>query len=238
VPRDTIELTTPRIYRREGAYRNELLSDGRPLDAGSAMLLANELNWLVQEAAGPRQLVNDSGPGAIVLGNSDWNDLNEVVPPASERTSTAQEIAWAQSTARCYGPFAAVIDRRGEDGVLYPRNVRVAVRAKGDGSNPLKLYVAITATRRPPSDGYIDMHTATITAASEATLFDDAASDLEMWRLPTVARTSPAPLIAHDGDGEPTFVPVSEFYVWFAWKASGASPAYVTTLSAWELPPA
>ena len=244
--RDTLS-STARIYRRPGltsSYTTQspaLIGDGYPLDAGTAMILANDLNHLQSECA-PRQLVNDVGPGALVIVNSGWSGLNETVPDAADRTATAQAIAWGATTARCYGPFPAVIDRLDTDGRLCPRTVRFAVHAKGDGANDLTVYVSMTSTRRPPSDGNLGIFSATLMDNSGVTrLFDDVTSDLVVRGLPTVRR--PETFTIGGGEAGGPLMGVSgylrqpEFYLWCGYLAGGASPAYITSIAAWELPP-
>jgi hypothetical protein len=240
VARDTLDSgSSARIYRRHVANSQlvgRLLGDGRPYDAGTAMLLASELNHALSECA-PRQLVNDTGPGALVIVNDDWGGLNETVPPGSERAGRAhQEIAWSPTTARCYGPFPAVVDRLRSDGRLCPRSVRAAVRAKGDGANTLKVWIAATATRRPPSDGYLAFKAATLVSTTETVLFNGASSsDLEWDGLPTVRAPEPMNTVGEAADGG--YVDEPRFYLWVGYKAGGATSAYITAVSFWELRP-
>jgi hypothetical protein len=247
MPRDAIE-STARIWRRDPttesvapARRGTLLEDGSPYDAGSAMLFASELNHLMSECA-PRQLVNDSGVGSVVVGGGDWsgyggvNDwsgLNEPTP--GDRTYGEQVIAWSRSTARCYGPFPAVIDRIGDGGMLAPRSVRCAVRAYGNGAANTLVLIAATATRRPPSDGYLAARTDTILAAAEETLFGTEALDLTWSSLP--AQPRPEPTDTTGSGGVPGVVQVPEFYLWLGYLSTSATPMYITTVSFWELPP-
>jgi hypothetical protein len=236
VARDSIKSgSSARIYRRAAADMGGLLSDGRPLDSGSAMRLASEINHLISECA-PRQLVNCHGPGSVVVVNSDWNDLNEQVPDATARSGYEHmEIAWSATSAMRFGPFPGVRDRPADEGAMLLRKVRAAVRAKSDGTNTLSVYVAATATKRPPSDGYLAFRKATMTSSTAATLFDSALTDLDLRGVPAVSRPEPVSALGEQAVGG--YVEVPEFWLWLGYKHAGATPAYVLSVAFWELPP-
>ena len=212
-------------------------SDGAPLDAGTAMIVTNNLGVLHRESG--QQLVSDLGPGTTVFVNgAGWSTFSdEDIPDAGVRTRQEQEIAWNREVSRRYGPFPLVVDRLMADGTVRPRKVRFTVRAFSDGTNTYSLYVAATASSAPPSDGYLDLKKATFTSASvtnygAGTGMTGPTLDLDFSAAGLAIQDVPCGPPDDSGAGTAR---VALVYLWLGWKAVGTCGWHA--VSAWEMAP-
>lgn len=231
MPRDIGLIASDSRYIKHpaAAAADSFVKDGRPIDAGTAHVITNNLNVLHRESG--RHLLTWLGPGDISQPTSNgWSALNEEIPDSAHRTTTETEIAWnvfasTQPTAVCDGPF--FIGKGREDlSSTYGANLNLLSRVRfwlswySDGAASFKAYFAATAGPAPPSSGYIALATATTTSAT--LVHTSATLDLtSAQRRPWQSGASGA----SDCD---------EVYLWLGWRWAAAPNGWLSC-SAYEV---
>lgn len=215
------------------------LYNGQSLDAGTGMLVTQNISALHRESA--RHLVSDIGPGALSYDKDfGWTTFSdEVIPNASERTGSHQHIAWNRGMARRYGPLLVLADRIDSSGEPRARKVRCCVRAYSDGVTVMPIYVAATATDAPPSDAYLAFATCTVTSATAADYGkgtsmsgDDLDLDFALVGVRPTARACGPTTDAGAG-----VVDVAQVWLWLGWAPPASATLGILAFSAWELAP-
>lgn len=131
-----------------------LLRDGNPVDAGTEMMIRNNLAHLAEESL--RQIFVDTSVAQPSTSNTDgWTSLVDEAPPTGDAAwsrAPHQLISWDQRTANCYGPLPLVADRTVPsgtgpgDGAITFRKLRIRIDANCDGAST--FYVALTVGDR------------------------------------------------------------------------------------------
>lgn len=150
---ERLSTTAPR-YIKHPAHGEGWAGDSVPMDAGTAMILDNNLSHLSNESL--RHWGSALGPGsnvsaATVNGSTGYDDIESYVTDAFG-SSAAKVVAWDVRTSFCFGPFALIQDRPLARGGYGPRKVRVAARCAVTGAAVFRVAAALTATPTPPND--------------------------------------------------------------------------------------
>jgi hypothetical protein len=241
--RETLSASAPKYHKHPAAGNAaSYVRDGMPVDAGTWSRVINNLSVLRWE--GVRHVLTDIGPGDITINEAgDWDGLSEDVPDEDQRSGVAyQEISWrlvgngatgTSTNCRVYGPLPVVFDRAAIDTgpEHYARAYRVEVHAYG--TTDFRMYAALTAGFRPPSEGTLafdyDDCTGTSAAAPETLRFD---------LIPVLQSGDREPETRHSSgssDDGSSVVHVVEAYLWIGWHLSAAGTSGWLAASAWEL---
>lgn len=241
--RETLSSTAARYHKHPPAgSASSYVANGKPVDAGTWSRAVNNLSVLRWE--GVRHCFSDVGPGNVAVNEDlDWGGLAESVPDADQRSGVVhQEIAWrvigasdATTSCRVYGPLPVVFDRAAVDTgpETYARGYRVEVRAYGDSD--FRVYAALTASLRPPSEGYLALGYADCTGTTAAAPESPA---LRFDLVPLIQAGTQQPETRHSSaaaDDGSSVVHVVECYLWIGWKLQAAVTAGWLSASAWEL---
>jgi len=151
---DRINEASPK-YIKHPAATSGFWQDGETLDAGTAMIITNNLSHLAME--GCRQLVTSLGgnldpPQDDLTGYTGITDVGEPVNLAT--APDEQQISWTQRTAYRFGPFLIPADKDITIDRKSLRKVRVLLDLYIDSGN-LNGYLYLTSTPARPSAGYI-----------------------------------------------------------------------------------
>lgn len=150
------EDTEPRAYYAPGDP-NTPWRDGRPLDAGRAHVLANDLSHYCAESL--RHLVCSVHPGGYDTNPSKtliyaWGTVNDVGPYAVVGDPDGPSaIPWNQLTSMRFVLPHSVRDRPRKARGLALRRVRVSVDCDCELEDGARLFVALTAGRARPLEG-------------------------------------------------------------------------------------
>lgn len=223
------------IKHPAGSSGNSWLSQGDPIDAGTAHIVDNNISHLDAECM--RHLVWDHAIGA--LANTDGWDANYSDSPNAAGGTDALPwcIAWDYRTARSYDLPAQVADRDLLDGGLGLREIRVEIYADVSMGTNLYLFAALTPTDAPPTEGAIALATAYGTLEAPLSVSgsgllrieivlrteNPAGPPLEAWRTGTTTAQ------------EQTSVPVHGGYLWVGWHSDSALNE-IHSISAFEMP--
>lgn len=137
---------------------DETLRAGEALDAGTIMLLTNNLSVLQKENT--RQLVScftHFVPPKASTVNNYYTGLTDIDPPPDPTTASINaQISWDKRCSVMFGPFFSVRDRQLSSGLIATRDVKITIDYYNKTASPtLDLYCAITTTEEPPTTGYL-----------------------------------------------------------------------------------
>jgi hypothetical protein len=131
------------------------LSDGDSFDAGSAMIISNNLAHLQYESC--KHLVNCTGDVYPPQDDaSNWTGVNDEASVADPDSQIEEiQIAWTRKTSLVFGPFSIPQDREISDGRKALRKVVVYVGTYNGSGTALKLYCYLTPNKNSPAYGYL-----------------------------------------------------------------------------------
>lgn len=215
---DRIDTTNPRYIKHPNGS-STMWDDGETLDAGSAIIIANNIAHRGVESC--KHLVMCISP-EIDCPQDDRRgygaDYTGVTAPSDYGVATDEnQISWARGVAQMFGPFFIPADRDEN----YLRKVVVKLELY-NASGTVYGYCYLTNNNQPPVNGYVAKST-----------FNSSATG-EISQTVTLTSTSAAlPNWAMIGqEGNPS-VAVFRVYLWVGlrWTASGGN---CSSISAFE----
>lgn len=224
--------------------------DAKAIDAGSAMILDNNLSHLSHESC--RHIGTAMGPGELDAGqngtwtgspapeNRSYDDVPYREPPTTGggTVKAAELVAWDERTCHEWGPFPAIQDRPLPNGGYGPRKVRVSVHVSTDSDGLLWLVAALTDSPDPPDVSHLVMATAagTIDNADPVPLSGgEAIYDLDLEAPDPVAADAVETCRADGAHGSVTTT-IAELYVWLGfYRGAGSPPVRVHGASVYEM---
>lgn len=219
------------IKHPAGSATNDL-QDGRPLDAGSAQIIDNDLTVLARENvrhlvwdAGfgkPKSLLSDSGRG--YAGLDDIQGAPDSTEYGSDNLWAA--ISWDPRTSRHYGPIFCVDDRSMADVGFGLRSIRVDVDCSSATGSSLTLFVALTNGFQYPNEGRLVFLSTTPGAGRSVKTFT--------LSMATILESRASRRCRPNGGGATTYSQVLEVFLWVGWRATDANDA-VLAISAFEI---
>ena len=138
------EATNPR-YIKTPPITQQTYADGEPLDAGTAMILTNNINHLSIESC--KNLFNCLQPNIDISGNQEGGYYAGFpVKEVSTNTVLQEEqphtlISWGENTALRFGPFLSPFDGR-----------KLLVKLGIFNGNQTDVLVYITRNAAPPTE--------------------------------------------------------------------------------------
>ncbi len=197
------------------------VSDGEPLDAGTGMILANNISHLEYESC--KHLFNATGdiypPQDDSSGWTGIGDGSAVVGTPSVQVDELQ-ISWDRRTSMVFGPFVIPQDRELSSGLRSLRKVVVHAGTYNGAGTELKIYAYLTPNKNNPSVGYYSKATTTTSAVGKVY------KRLEL--TPTAPALENYTVPAEDGNT----VQVRQVYIWVGFKLPTGSD--VLSVSAFE----
>lgn len=218
------------------------LEDGDPLDAGTSIILANNINHLAYESVRP--IADDWYTDAVggKASASGYTSLIDATAPTGAALQNWNKISWSVDPgvnttlgcARCY-PLVLIADAippYGTDPTF--RWIRCHIRAKSGASNSLQIAVAITPWNTSPIRGVLwaprsDSSTFWTTVSTSETSY---VIDLQPEVI--VDGNFPRETVRSENEGpNNTINHVFMGLLWFGWYATNASD-YWRSFSAYE----
>ncbi len=224
--------TPPGQYRKVPPLADSWLADGRPIDAGTAMIIDSNLSHLSYESL--RHLVMMPGIGGMKGAGNCWNNLADgapPAPPAGTTTALEAEISWDRRCARRYGAFPGIQDRAVTTGGAALRSIKFRVYALSGvvttGTGTLTMYVAVTRSSAPPDLGYLafekfNINVTTNTAFEKSLVIPEGLTGgMAAWRCRA------------DTSHGSVMVEVPEFWCWVGALSTHANDVWTST-NVWE----
>lgn len=241
-------MTNPPRYIDHPPVASSLLANGKPIDAGTEMILRNDLAHCAEESL--RHLVTDGNPQFDTKGSTTtdgWDGLSDASRPTGGGgwASDGTLISWDQRVALSYGPLNLIPDHTitategavtGTTGGRTIRKMRVRIEANfahiGD-----TIYVALTCGEgQTPADGIIAGCFATYIAVAASTIYvtlDLACGALAESLATTHAPCRPGGTSVHGASDISTIMG----FLWVGRNAgvSVASSITIYSVSCWEI---
>ena len=227
-----LSTTAPR-YIKHPAAASAWVQDARFIDAGTAMMIDNNLSHLSHESL--RQLAAMSGPGSLTasqngtwvtaIGTRAYDDVEPTTTAASHPIK-ATLIAWDARVSRRIGPIVAIQDRLLATGGYGPRKIRVYARCELSAGT-MHVLAAMTPTESPPNTG-------TLVFAGEL-VAGTSTVDIDLECPSTIQPVSPWTARPSTGRGAVSH-PVAEFYVWIGWCLHAGGSGAIRSISVLEMP--
>jgi hypothetical protein len=205
-------------------------ADGDSLDAGTAHILDSNISHLAAESC--RHLVVDVLPLIAKLNDHGYDALDDVSePPAGAYAAgSLNYISWDRETGRCYGPFFGIADRVLTDVPGYGlRTVRVMVDTNAASNASLTIFLALTATRDPPTDD----GALTFVSFNPASGRQQTPKDLDADTPPALGGRSARRCRPTASATTGQYVYPAEYWLWVGWYATDAAD-HVVAVSAYE----
>ncbi len=217
-------------YVRHPAANTGWLQNGQPLDAGSVMIVDNNLSHLNVENL--RHLVSSQNwsfnTGDAVSINYGWSAFPDLDVPTSPTTEHEyNQIAWTRPVSVRWGPFAIPVDKALTGGRATIRDIKVNFSFYNATNNsPSKFYCFLTDTEVRPNDpagGYL-----------AGTSYSNAVLNYN-----TCSLTLTCSQAMSDGNNHMTATPtgdavyVQQVYLWFGFAYNHVSSSW-TSLDAFE----
>lgn len=163
---DRINESSPK-YIKHPVATSGFWQDGETLDAGTAMIITNNLSHLAME--GCRQLVTSVGSNLDPpQDNSRGYNVTDVTSPVDfAAVPDEQQISWSQKVAYRFGPFLIPADKDISAERKSLRKVRVLLNLY-IGSADCYGYVYLTQNPSRPTGGYIAKQTFTNSTAGSS----------------------------------------------------------------------
>lgn len=232
-PRGPVLDSSPKYYKHPPGGSG-WAQDGRPLDAGTAHILHNNVSVLAHENT--RHLAWIKGPGSIGSTTPDWSGIIDGSPDTTNAPYSM--IPWVQGRdAVVVGPYVPSYTRLGTDPPgMYPRRVQVVIHLtkSATSSSVLDVMACLIAGEGTPLRGQVvAAATARLTEAVHAgerfvPLVLNAARPIapsEGWR----SRASGASVGAVTG--------VCPLRVWVGWLSNDVAVAdFISAVSVFEIP--
>lgn len=246
-------MTNPPRYIDHPPAGSSLLANGRPIDAGTEMILRNNLAQLAEESL--RHLVCE-GQVQLQAANGStygWDGLTDSSGPTLIGTGQAAQgasISWDQRTACSFGPFNLIADHTisasdgaltGAAGALTIRKIRVRVEANFTHPSDTLLIALTMGEGQTPADGVIGGCFVTVPALATGTKFLQAdlvcsipAESLTLTHAPcrpSLAPVSGSPVRSiYDAN-----IPMG--FIWVGRSSVGYAADAITiySVSAWEI---
>ena len=235
-PRQTFAATTSRKWLDMPPAADALsqVKDGHPMDAGTWMIVQQNINVALDVA--PRQLVQSAPGGGLTTITQPtaggWSALFEHFLSTAERTDAITDVSWSTRdgggaiTAERHGPFVAIRDRVGSDNSsgLY-RYIRAHAYVESSSANHFSVGFAVTPGEQPPTEGYLYWSTWTANDTATFKLITHRAqiSDTGTLTMPNGITTTVGGVARLD-----------TFYLWWGFKHDGTGTHKVHSLSAYE----
>ncbi len=218
------ERVEDRYIKHEAASTTAPMTNGWPLDSGSAMLLSSNLAHLCRESC--RNLVQSPGLGtakvpSFTTGNAVFDGLHDLgLLPADNTAFTnfggASEIPWDPRTAESF-PAHLICDRQNDDGRITLRSIRFLMDATIDTNCTSYVYhFAITNHSDPGrlmGGDYLAHSSDTFGGTGNKTAVATLSST-QPWHPNMLTQWPCRPADYVDGA---TSVLILEAYLWFGW---------------------
>lgn len=131
------KITSPGRYIKHPAA-GSWLTDGKPLDTGSALIIDSNLSHLVDESY-RNWIWEVRAISTPFKGDDGWTGLTDTSNPSAQ--TGASSIPWDQTVARRWGPFPALVKSGGTNGdELSLRKLKLIFSAYLSGSAPLSSH--------------------------------------------------------------------------------------------------
>lgn len=209
----------PGRYIKVPPAASAMIRDDRPIDAGAAMIIHNNLSHAAAESF--RHLFCD----VIGIALSQTDGWTGPVDASSPGTSGLGSISWSPSVAVRYGPFFGVEDRQTDDGTPALRTVELRIEARSGTGSSLTIYSAIVVNRLPDPP-YLG---ATVEDSFSPSTSLSVNKRTLTVPLPSSVRT---PFRARPSGGAADVL-VVPYWVWIGWRSTSGSDQ-VLTVSGYE----
>lgn len=158
--------TNPRYIKHPPAS-SPVLSNGKPLDAGTAQIIDNNLtilDWENLEHLG--SCVGFSNAQAATQNNNAWAGIADAPVPADPSAEQPwNQISWDRRCSVRQGPYFMKVDKALSDGRLTIRDVVVHFGWYNHSGTNLKMMFFLTPYESPPRDGWLAYTTHSDTAS-------------------------------------------------------------------------
>jgi hypothetical protein len=234
--------TNSRYIKHPPAGATSFWRNGQPLDAGSAMVIDQNISCLALK--GTRNLFIDRGPGLLpdLSKNNAWSNSGagfaDTSPLAAGTVPTGLgAIPWDIRDARQYGPFVLIADRELSTPAGYTvRDVNVSVTVKRNLAAALHVYAALMLGGRAPSDApeaaiaWLDLGIGGASGQYDLLLSAVSLITTQSAGTPIRCRRTVA---SNFGNSSAIAIQAS---LWIGYLSTGATDQAVYTISAHEVP--
>lgn len=230
------EFGLPRYIKMPTPGGSAPFGDGWPHDAGTMMIVDNNVSWLVRESC--RHWVSTWGPGAVdafQTTTTRWTGFSDLAPPSTSgwTTNAWQLVPWTPRDSRVLGPFPGICDRPLDGGITL-RTVHVSMDVRVAASDTVTGVFALTSTPSRESlfeGNYLAITTTASTGPGQSRLTGTLSSTMPLG----LGDTEGWPCRAGSSSGR-SLVAVVPVWLWFGWQMNGPNTGCaINGLSAWEV---
>ncbi len=234
-------------YRAHPAAASIALNDGDALDAGSAIDIDSNINWLEYE--GCRPLVNSLGGQrtSYVTALLSLVGYDDVPAPQFDGTYSTvalnQQILWGPNTCYRFGPFDIIADRvvqsGAADGRVVLRPIKMAIDLYSAVANFTSTQIIYAATLSPDRAAlfrgeYLALGSSTPASGRWAQASSVQTLTCNIPVTPSMESRWPCRDVSTYGLVESPVVPV---WLWFGvlFLNTTNTPCFINSMSAWEI---